>query len=294
MGRTGNRPPLRNWGVVLLSAYVNPSDYGVRLSAIGVLPSLVIGVQLISSVVNLRLVRHPITSFCLDIISLAALVQSPRTALASRMQVVLWFVLGNLVFLDDSCGLSGSSGQWFVLPTVCLGVCKRLSLSLVLLSALFGILRLSNIIGPLRLYYLLLVLFFPINWRLTVWHVKCQSTCKCHRFILVHVFLQSINALRHAADITNRHSNRQLNVLSPNWILKSSHLLDVFEARRTKPITASYLCILFFFHVMFSGLVSKCPDVVPSLLIQLPSHFAQFDSVVPLSGNRCLLLALYA
>ena len=64
------------------------------------------------------------------------------------MQVVLWFVLGNLVFLDDSCGLSGSSGQWFVLPTVCLGVCKRLSLSLVLLSALFGILRLSNIIGP--------------------------------------------------------------------------------------------------------------------------------------------------
>ena len=63
------------------------------------------------------------------------------------MQVVLWFVLVNLVLLDDSCGFSGRSGQWLVLPTMCLGVCKRLSLSLVLLSALFGILSLSNIIG---------------------------------------------------------------------------------------------------------------------------------------------------
>ena len=61
------------------------------------------------------------------------------------MQVVLWFVLGNLVRLDDSCGFSGRSGQWLVFPTMRLGVCKRLSLALVLLSARFDILRLPNI-----------------------------------------------------------------------------------------------------------------------------------------------------
>lgn len=61
------------------------------------------------------------------------------------MQVVLWFVLGNLVHLDDSCGFSGRSGQWLVFPTMRLGICKRLSLTLVLLSARFDILRLPNI-----------------------------------------------------------------------------------------------------------------------------------------------------